>query len=368
MPGKFRKLARRFFIFFNILLVLLYLLVCLVPFLNAGRFWFIAILGLVFPLLLVMVIICLLVWLIRRSGWVFLSLGALLISWQQLSVVFGMHIEKEFNIDKPDGTIRVLSWNVSRWDEGNKKMRGGVSFRNLMLDLVEIQNADVLCFQEFFESYDLKLFEANIPVLERMGYPYHYFFPTSQIHQGTLHFGLCIFSRYPIIDSARFTNEAREHSEGLCYVDIKTQSQVVRIFTTHLESVGFGRYDYEELGSVKTSRNIAAKIRRGYQLRSIQAEMVRKEIESSPYPVIACGDIDDVPNSYAYFTVKGDLQDAFLKKGSGLGRTFRFISPTLRIDYIFADKRFKVRQYSRLKVPYSDHYPIIADLYFVEKQ
>ena len=92
--------------------------------------------------------------------------------------------------------------------------------------------------------------------------------------------------------------------------------------------------------------------------------MARKEIKASPYPAVVCGDFDDIPNSYAYFTVKGDLQDAFLKRGSGFGATFRRISPTLRIDYIMADRRFSVKQYTRIKVPYSDHYPIIADLIF----
>ncbi len=69
-----------------------------------------------------------------------------------------------------------------------------------------------------------------------------------------------------------------------------------------------------------------------------------------------------MPNSNTYFTIKGKLQDSFLKKGSLIGRTFRFISPTLRIDYILADKRFKVNQFRVIHVPYSDHYPIEADL------
>jgi endonuclease/exonuclease/phosphatase family metal-dependent hydrolase len=56
------------------------------------------------------------------------------------------------------------------------------------------------------------------------------------------------------------------------------------------------------------------------------------------------------------------LQDTFLKKGSFLGRTFRFISPTLRIDYILADKKFTVEQFQRIRVPYSEHYPVEADL------
>ncbi|MGB3008459.1 MAG: endonuclease/exonuclease/phosphatase family protein [Chitinophagaceae bacterium] len=351
-------------IFLNIIVVILYLFACLVPFLNAGQFWIIAILGLGFPFLLVFLLVFLFLWAIKRSKWVFLCLAALLISIQQLSVTFAFHLKKEFVIDKPESTLRVLSWNVSRWDERNKEKRGGVSFRRLMMDFIQIQGADVLCLQEFFECHDPHYYEANIPAIEKMGYPYHYFFPSSALFDGKFQYGMAIFSKYPIIDSAEFPIEISTHSEGLSYVDIKTSSQTLRIFSIHLESVGFNSKDYENLGEIQGSRGILGKIRRSYQLRSRQAEMASEIIKASPYPVIVCGDLDDIPNSYVYFKIKGRLQDAFIKKGSGLGKTFRFISPTLRIDYILAHRKFTIKQYTRIEVPYSDHYPIVADLHY----
>jgi len=60
--------------------------------------------------------------------------------------------------------------------------------------------------------------------------------------------------------------------------------------------------------------------------------------------------------------VKGRMQDAFLKRGFGLGRTFSAISPTLRIDYIFADDHFGVDQFRRIVRNYSDHYMLVADI------
>jgi endonuclease/exonuclease/phosphatase family metal-dependent hydrolase len=56
------------------------------------------------------------------------------------------------------------------------------------------------------------------------------------------------------------------------------------------------------------------------------------------------------------------MQDAFLKKGSGIGRTFSSISPTLRIDYIFTDSHFKIKQFNRIVKNYSDHYMLVADM------
>jgi endonuclease/exonuclease/phosphatase family metal-dependent hydrolase len=38
------------------------------------------------------------------------------------------------------------------------------------------------------------------------------------------------------------------------------------------------------------------------------------------------------------------------------------VAPTLRIDYIMTNKQFDVQQYKRHFVPYSEHYPVIADL------
>ena len=57
-----------------------------------------------------------------------------------------------------------------------------------------------------------------------------------------------------------------------------------------------------------------------------------------------------------------DLEDAFLEKGFGVGRTYSFLSPTLRIDYILATKNFKVEQFNRFVRDYSDHYMLVADL------
>src|SRR5690348_2104049 len=126
------KRIKLFFLAVYILIVFVYLLTCLIPFLNPGTFWYIAILGLGFPFLLVLVILCAIIAAIKRSKWVFLSLAALLLSYQQISVAFGFRIKKEFEPLKPENSLRVLSWNVSRWTEGESQIGKdkGSSFRN----------------------------------------------------------------------------------------------------------------------------------------------------------------------------------------------------------------------------------------------
>lgn len=361
MTVRIKTFLNRSLLIFNFLILAAYLLACLVPFLSAGKFWFISLLGLGFPFLLILVITGLIVFIIKRSKWAFLQIGVLLLGLQQIIAMFSFHFGSEFRPEKKDDTIRVLSWNVSRWDERNRAKRE-VPYRELMMDLIKVQDADVLCLQEFFDCTDSTVLQANLPEIPKMGFPYHYFFESVRLFEGRFHYGLLIASKYPIIDSGKSINNAQAHSEGIAYADIKVKDKVFRIINSHLESVGFNKEDYQELGSIQTSRGILGKLKRSYYLRSEQAEGVKKYVRESPYPVIHCSDLDDVPNSYAYFTVKGNTQDAFLKKGSGLGRTFRYISPTLRIDYIFADRKLKVDQYTRLINPYSDHYCVIADI------
>ena len=55
-------------------------------------------------------------------------------------------------------------------------------------------------------------------------------------------------------------------------------------------------------------------------------------------------------------------QNTFAEKGSGIGRTFTGISPTLRIDNIFVSDIFSVTQFTRIDKRLSDHFPIFADV------
>ena len=365
----YSKKISGFFIIVNIIVALIYLLTCLTPFLDAGRYWFISITGLLFPVLFFVLLIFLLGWLLAKSAWCMLSIVALILSWQQLTVVFSWHISRPFVSAKSANNLRIFQWNVSSWDELNKIPKGGTSYRSLMFDEVKKSNADVLCFEEFFETTDTPFYRPNRPEFEKMGYPYHYYVPTHQSLENS-EMGIVIFAKQPILNTGIYNFDDAFSAQQIIYADINFNGKPVRVFAIHLQSVHFGKNEYHSLEEIKhrqkdgfqDSRTIIGKLKKGYQGRKNQADVVDIFVRESPYPVLLCGDFNDVPNSYTYFKVRGNLQDAFLQKGEGIGRTFRFISPTLRIDYIFADKSFNVNQYYRLNVPYSDHYGIMADV------
>ena len=115
-------------------------------------------------------------------------------------------------------------------------------------------------------------------------------------------------------------------------------------------------------------------MRNAFSLRGKQVDIIRQKMEESTYPVILCGDLNDVPNSYAYFKVRKNMKDAFLEKGMGLGKSYysgqsRSLAwlPTLRIDYIFTDTAFNISQFTMGTMNLSDHRAVITDVELPKK-
>lgn len=372
MRERARSVFRTIFLLINIGIIILYLLVCFVPFIDTGKYWFVAFPGLAFPLIFFALVCFIIFWAILKSKWFWVSLVAMLLGMQQILAVFSFHLPGQFSQVKPLNTLRIFHWNVEGWDDNYEKSKyDEKGYYSQMMRLIKSQNADILCFEEYADKENLDDSNSTASVIKRMGYPYYQFAETdADSHSNPK--GVIIFSKYPILDSGKITYGKHTQAEHLIYIDIKRGEKMFRIFTTHLQSVRFEHSDYESLNKLKhakdpgyrDSRTILSKLKTGYEYRYLQAQTVKNQIEKSPYPVILTGDFNDVPNSNTYFTIKEKLQDAFLVKGSFIGRTFRFISPTLRIDYILADKSFKVNQFRVLHVPYSDHYPIETDLQY----
>lgn len=367
MAGKYKLFAKRFFVSLNIITVLLFLAACLVPYVDPARWWFVSLLGLGFGIMLLLLLLFVFFWAIFKPRLIFLSLIPMLVGWKSISVFFAFHNPEKFELKKPAATLRVASWNVARFLELRRNNNKGSQTRLKMLDLIRQQNADVLCFQEFYHSTDSTLYD-NISVLQEMGYPYYYY---SWDGDGHLQwFGQAIFSRHPIVDSGIVHFPRPGMPESLIHADIKFGNDTVRFYTTHLQSVQLKPKDYQDIEEIKNredsilenSRNLFAKLKRAIVYRSRQSDLVAELTGQSPHPYMIAGDFNDIPNSYTYFTIRQGMQDAFLKKGFGIGRTFSALSPTLRIDYILATRQFNVLQFNRLVKNYSDHYMLVADV------
>lgn len=362
-----RKSAKRILLLLYVTLLVFFLLSCLAPISNPAKYWLIGILGLGFPVLFSLTFISTLFWTILRkriawAGWI-----ALALSWNSIVVSVSFHGGQKFREEKEPGTLRFVTWNVARFIEWKRNNNKGSQQRLKILDQLRKNGGDIVCLQEFFHSPDSAFYD-NIAEIKAMGYPYHYF---SYDPDGWKQYiGCVVFSRLPIVDSGMVRYFRPSMPEALLYVDVKAGKDTIRVFTTHLQSVQFRKNDYtaiEKVTSVEdslllNSRTVLGKIKKALVLRSGQARVARSIMDNSPYPSVICGDFNDIPNSFTYHTIRGDMQDAFLEKGSGLGRTFSSLSSTLRIDYILADPVFEVKQIQRLVRNTSDHYMLRADL------
>ena len=368
MVTRLRTFFLRFFIIISFILAAVFLLACLAPYLDPIKWWFISWLGLIFPLLLALLLISIFFWLFFKPRYSLLFLIVLLMGWKSISVFYAFHFSREFNYKKPADVLRVVTWNVARFIEIKKNNNPGSQIRSKMMEQLLDQDADILCLQEFHSSALSDYYDNISYIRKKLRYPYFYFsFDEDGSKQ---YYSSIIFSRLPIIDSGIVYYPRPSVHEPLIHADIKFNADTVRIFTTHLQSVQFKKRDYERINEIKNyedsivsnSRTIFSKLKKGIERRSVQANVIKDQLRQSTYPVIFCGDFNDVPNSYTYFTVRGNMQDAFLKKGSGIGRSFTSISPTLRIDYILTSKDFSVLQFDRNKKKYSDHYMLVTDL------
>jgi endonuclease/exonuclease/phosphatase family metal-dependent hydrolase len=297
----------------------------------------------------------------------------MIIGWKNIHSLFAFHIGASFKNEKPVDALRVLTWNVRGWDEFITPKPNASGHWEKMTEFLRLQNADVMCFQEFFESHNPKELPDNIAYIQKeLNYPYYFFSHDYHRYDGILETGVIIFSRYPIINTLQQKFEkaaSMRTTESLIAADIDVNGKTIRVFTTHLQSVLFRNKDFRNIEIIKNaddsifqaSKSIIKKLKRAYGFRATQADMVRQVMDTSNHLNIVCGDFNDVPNSYSYFHIRGNLQDAFIQKGFGIGRSYVNLSPTLRIDYIFASPEFEVLQCKNFKLPYSDHHPVIAD-------
>jgi endonuclease/exonuclease/phosphatase family metal-dependent hydrolase len=223
------------------------------------------------------------------------------------------------------------------------------------------QNPDIICLQEFNNS-DI---QNNIARFADK-YPYFYFSRDFKRPKQGYQSGSIIFSKYRIVDSGRVQFPG-EGAESLIYADVQTPLEIIRVFTTHLQSFKFGKEEYEGIQQIKktelpASRSLFAKMKRAFTRRGEQARIVRDALDKSPYPSLICGDFNDVPNNFTYFHIRKDWQDVFLATSLGIGRTYLALAPTLRIDYILPDNHFDIHQFDMVDEDLSDHLMLVADL------
>lgn len=357
-----RRITKTVFLSVNVIIAVLFLIACLSPYVNPARWWLNGFTGLIVPYLVLVLILFIIFWLLVSPRLALVPLLTLAIGWQQLEVVFAWHPGAGYTKRKPENSLRIVTWNVQSFNGMSKNKELRKLIPNEIIASINKRDPDLVCLQEFNNATS-----ADNISLFRKQYPYYFFSRDYLRDSGRYQSGCIIFSKYPVIDSGKIKYPV---AESLIYIDILKGADTLRVFTTHLQSFKFKKEDYNDMAKIKdqdnetlaASKNLLRKMKLAFSRRGIQANMVRDELDRSPYPAIICGDFNDVPNSYTYFRIRGDRQDAFLKKGFAIGRSFISLAPTLRIDYILADPRFEVKQFDMIDEDLSDHIMLLSDI------
>ena len=358
----FRRATKTVLITINVIISILFLTACLTPYLNPTNWWVIGFAGLGVPYLVLVLIFFMIFWLMMKPWIALLPLLTLAIGWQQLTVMFAWHPGSGFSKKRHDNILRIVDWNVQSFNGLSKSKEVKKMIRNDLAASILNQHPDVICLQEFNNAVTAD----NISLFSKT-YRYHFFSKDYQRANGSYQSGCIIFSKFPIIDSGKVNYPV---AESLIYADIVKGGDTIRVYTTHLQSFKFKKEDYNDIEKIRdqededltASKSIFRKMKLAFSRRGIQANMVREETDKSPYPSVICGDFNDVPNSFAYFRIKGERQDAFLEKGFAMGRTFTDLAPTLRIDYILPTRQFTIKQFDMVDEGLSDHIMLVSDI------
>lgn len=328
---------------------------------NPDKLFFSAYFALFFPFTILINIGFVIFWMLSRKWFFLISLALLLFASSEISDVFPIHIgKKEDGI--PEKSFSLLTYNTMGL---GKLVKHTEKHPNKVIQYILEQDADIVCLQEYSIS-DLDEHMTTEDVMRIFAkYPYKYIRLNSS--SKTRHNGIATFSKYPIV-SKHFVDYESGFNSSI-YTDIKIGKDTIRIVNNHLESNKIteqdkamplklkDKFDTDNLTDI--TLHFSRKLGVAYRMRANQADAVAKVIKSSPYKVIVCGDFNDVPASYAYTKVKGDLKDAFSETKTGFGFTFEDKFYHFRIDYVLYDANaFTPYDYRMDKVKYSDHYPV----------
>lgn len=361
-----KKYTKVIFYLASLLISFVAFLSSLAGYVSPQTFWWLAVFGLAFIYVYLLNFFVFVFWLWRKSRIVFITLIPLLTGFGTFLSFFNFSFS---NSEKAgDKNLSVMTYNVRIFDLYN--WTKNLETRKNIISFLHKQNPDVLCMQEFFTSNDNTY--NNLDTLKQTlkANNTHTLFPVYLY--GTDFWGLATFTTYPIVKKEIVFSD-KESANGCIATDIKIGTDTVRIYNAHLQSVRFSRSDYtfvKNMGETNATgqwagiKEIVVRLKRAFKIRATQAETLAEHINNCPYPIVLCGDFNDIPSSYAYHVISNSLLDSFTEKGKGFSSTYIGVFPWLRIDYILHSKNMEVISYQKLPEKLSDHYAVKAFLKF----
>lgn len=332
---------------------------------DPAKAWFFTIFGLLFiPLFIVNLI--LFVWALKRRSKSFvIPVIALLPSIFFIGAYFQFPSSSRPSMPSDEeSAVRIVTYNVGRFMQPDKKKVAGgrKACADSVRSFLASQDADIICLQEFYAS-DLKEVQSFARGIGKGYRPEYYLFKGRYGYYGNV-----TFSRMKARDKGVVKFE--DSANLAIYTDYSAGGRTFRVYNCHFES-----YNISMSGILRSVRRqdrdalkeTEHKMRRGITRRPRQVNQVMENISKSPVPAFVCGDFNDSPMSYTYYRLSKGRDDSFRKAGEWFGSTFSFLWPLLRIDYVLLPHQFEALSHRTPHKPYSDHYPVVAEV-SVEEQ
>ncbi|QLG44086.1 endonuclease/exonuclease/phosphatase family protein [Costertonia aggregata] len=329
----FNKLVLTLNLFFSVSLLISFF----APHLSVTDYPFLSFFALSVPFLFLVNMLFSIYWLFFNIKFCLIAVLVLGIGFFVMEPFFKLDISKK--IDDTAG-LKIMGYNVQEFRYSRERS-------SRLMNFVASQAPDVIGIQEFsMEGTDE--FEKN--------YPYSF-----RTVGGRAKSVQAIFSKYPIIskEHIKFPNTAN----SALAADIVYEGDTIRVYVVHLQSLRI------RPGMVKRERSdhLYSRLIKSFAKQEEQCAILKNHMARSTYKTVICGDFNNTQYSHVYKTIKGDMQDTFLKKGSGFGRTINFWRFPLRIDFIFVDKSFQVKTHQNFDVGFSDHFPVMTTLNLVDQ-
>jgi endonuclease/exonuclease/phosphatase family metal-dependent hydrolase len=353
-----QKIIRRFSFLLNILLAIYTLLVYQLGYAVNIRHWLGGFLMMTVPVVIVANLIFIAIWAIPKSRKVWLSVIIILIGIPLILRTFTWHFT-----EKSEGNLSIVSHNLMWCDSFDYVHQHQTQNGSKLIQSAIDNEADILCFQELYNNDEFK----ELAVLKRFRkknphYTYMYDSPNNKNGQGLI--GLAIFSKYPLINKKE--KHWQPNHNGLLRADVVIKKDTIRVINVQLKSMGvrvnkvLDNYEEDKAKAKQEATTIYHQLKNGFEARIEQVRDLEEWIKESPYPVIVCGDFNELPYGYAYGRVRNHLSNAFEKAGQGFGFTYNKAPKFVRIDNQFFDeKHFEVKHFEVKDAhDYSDHYAI----------
>ena len=319
---------------------------------SPATFWLAGFFSLAIPFLLIANGL-LMVFLAARRQWrVVFPLAALLIGYPYIAASVVWRTPAESN----SPTFSVLSYNVRVFNIYAHRQRD--TPRPTVTWLTH-EDADVKCLQEFYNDDSSAVLNAT-QRLQGQG-DYHSYVKPTLINRIGAQFGLAIFSRFPIIDRGE-VGASGDSLQYAIFADLRTPAGPVRVYNVHLRSMSIDESALSDQGKYPS---IARKLKNGFTTRAHQVDALLTHIRTSPHPVVVCGDLNDLPYSYTYFSLRDQLLSTFEEAGRGFGFSYNGKLFFLRIDNQFFSESLQAHRFDTYReVNFSDHFPVRAEYSF----